>query len=186
MSKVLLISANEIKNFTHINYNVNDDYLSSTINVAQEVYLQEIIGTALLKRYKQFVTDTYNYRKGETSLYEKSLDHENNANYNDFYENFIKNYLKEQVESSLLFNLNFKIRNAGVVKNDKAISGEELGRMITAQNDVVAHWATMLSKYLQDADFEEIKNCDTYPAYYIKAKLGKDYGNVGLWLGSEK
>jgi len=175
MSKVLLMSANEIKNFTSINYNVSDDYISATIEDVQEVYLQEIIGTALLLKYKDLITKTSSNSEG--GLFDES----NNA-YNEYYQNFIKNYLKEKVEVELLTNLNFKIRNAGIVKENKSISYDDLSRLIRNKETSVNHWATMLSKYLKDCDFVELNSCNN-PSWYIAPKIGKDYGNIQLWLG---
>lgn len=179
MDKVLLMSANEIKNFTNINYNVSDEYISATIDDVQEVYLQEIIGTALLLRIKELVLNTYNNR-------DDNLNDEVNSNYNYFYQNFIKNYIKEKVEVELLINVNYKIRNAGVVKqNDKSVGIDDLEKILRNKETSVNHWATMLSKYLKDSDFAEIKNCDCYPSWYMLPEIGKSYGNIGLWLGSD-
>lgn len=186
MDKVLLMSANEIKNFTNINYNVSDEYISSTIDDVQEVYLQEIIGTALLLRIKELVLNTAIFNKGDIESNEETLYNPLYENYNTFYQNFIKNYIKEKVEVELLINLNYKLRNAGVVKqNDKSVGYDDLERIIRNKETSVNHWATMLSKYLKDADFVEIKNCGCYPSWYIAPEINKNYGNIGLWLGSE-
>lgn len=179
MNKVLLMSVNEIKNFTQINYNVSDDYISAVIDDVQEVYLQEIIGTALFVRLKALVTNTYNNAAD-------NLNDTENEKYNDFYQSFVKNYLKEKVEVELLVNVNYKIRNAGVVKtSSKAVSDVELERIIRNKETSVNHWATMISKYLKDSDFEEIKCCNCYPAWYLPAQVNKNYGNIQLWLGSD-
>lgn len=179
MVNVLMISANEIKNLTQINYNVSDDYISAVVNDVQEVYLQEIIGTPLFLRLKELIRNTYN-------KVEDNLNDEINAKYNDFYQNFVKNYLKEKVEVELLVNINFKIRNMGVVKSsDKSVSGDELSRIIRSKETSVNHWATMLSKYLKESDFDEIKCCNCYPAWYLPAQVNKNYGNIQLWLGSD-
>lgn len=186
MDKILLMSANEIKNFTNINYNVSDDYIATTIDDVQEVYLQEIIGTALLLRIKELVLNTALYKKGDIESNEDTLYNPINEKYNTFYQNFIKNYIKEKVEVELLININYKVRNSGVVKqNDKSVGYEELERIIRNKETSVNHWSTMLSKYLKDADFAEIKGNNNYPSWYIAPKLGKNYGNIGLWLGSD-
>ena len=55
-NKVFLIGEQSLKDF-NINDNLDANYLNPAIHTAQEIYLQQIIGTKLLEKIKDMIAN---------------------------------------------------------------------------------------------------------------------------------
>lgn len=55
VSEILLTNENYVRGVTNIDNNVHSKYLLSSIRESQEIELQEIIGTQMLKKLKQLI-----------------------------------------------------------------------------------------------------------------------------------
>lgn len=97
---VLLISEEYLKQRSLINDNVDACYIAPAIIDAQEIHLQQLIGTQLLSKIYTLVAD-------------EQLDA--NPNYKTLLEQYIQPYLVYEVQSEILTGLYAKIRNQGVV-----------------------------------------------------------------------
>ena len=181
----LLISAKELKNAnTLISNNVDDNYLSSTIITCQEVYLEQITGTALYHRLQELV---YN----QITNAPDALNDAENKDYKILLEDMIKPYLKARATVDVLYPITYKIRNMGVMKNSdtnlQPADMNDIKYLEKQYNTYVAEYEQRLSKYLcaNKEKFEEL--AADVPAYFDQPSLGKDYANEsGLWLGSKK
>lgn len=181
----LLISARELKNAnTLISNNVDDNYLSSTIITCQEVYLEQITGTALYHRLQELV---YN----QITNAPDALNDAENKDYKILLEDMIKPFLKARATVDVLYNVAFKIRNMGVMKSsDTNLQNADMSdiKYLEKQyNTYTSEYEQRLSKYLCDNKklFPELEA--DIPSYFDKPNLGKDYANeCGLWLGSKK
>ena len=181
----LLISAKELKNNgTIISGNIDDNYLSSTIVTCQEVYLEQITGTALYHKLQMLV---YNQITGqEDGIYDPG-----NEDYRELLEEMVKPYLKARATVDILYPVSYKIRNMGVMKSsDTNLQNADMSdiKYLEKQyNTYVAEYEQRLSKYLcaNKEKFEELSS--DVPEYFDQPSLGKDYANEsGLWLGSKK
>ena len=180
--KTMLISVNEIKSNTLISQNVDDSYIATTIMTAQEIYLSKIIGTAL---YHSLQTLVYNQIKNTTpSIYD-----DDHKLYNELLQEWVKPLLKYRVSVDLLYNISFKIRNAGVVRNsDTNVSYAALDEIKYLEKQFLSYYDSYcdkISRYLSAnrISFQELSE-DT-PCYYDQAMLDKDFANSGgLFLGS--
>lgn len=181
----LLISAKELKNAnTLISANVDDNYLSATIITCQEVYLEQITGTALYHRLQELV---YN----QITNAPDALNDPKNEDYKILLEDMIKPFLKARALVDVLYNAAFKIRNMGVMKSsDTNLQNADMSDIKYLEKQYltyVAEYEQRLSKYLcanQDK-FEELEA--DVPSYFDQPSLGKEYANDGgLWLGSKK
>lgn len=181
----LLISAKELKNAnTLISANVDDNYLSATIVTCQEVYLEQITGTALYHRLQELV---YN----QITNAPDALNDPENEDYKILLEDMIKPFLKARTLVDILYNAAFKIRNMGVMKSsDTNLQNADMSDIKYLEKQYltyVAEYEQRLSKYLcanQDK-FEELEA--DVPSYFDQPSLGKEYANDGgLWLGSKK
>ena len=181
----LLISAKELKNAnTLISNNVDDNYLSATIVTCQEVYLEQITGTALYHRLQELV---YN----QITNAPDALNDPENEDYKILLEDMIKPFLKARALVDVLYNAAFKIRNMGVMKSsDTNLQNADMSDIKYLEKQYltyVAEYEQRLSKYLcanQDK-FEELEA--DVPSYFDQPSLGKEYANDGgLWLGSKK
>lgn len=181
----LLISAKELKNAnTLISANVDDNYLSATIVTCQEVYLEQITGTALYHRLQELV---YN----QITNAPDALNDPENEDYKILLEDMIKPFLKARTLVDVLYNAAFKIRNMGVMKSsDTNLQNADMSDIKYLEKQYltyVAEYEQRLSKYLcanQDK-FEELEA--DVPSYFDQPSIGKEYANDGgLWLGSKK
>ncbi len=92
-----LISVEELKRNGFLNANLDNEYVTTAIEEAQDIYLRETVGD---------------------KLYEKLLDHTPQTPpdiYDEIIENHVKWFLKYKVTALLCMVVNFKVRNAGVV-----------------------------------------------------------------------
>lgn len=181
----LLISAKELKNAnTLISANLDDNYLSATIVTCQEVYLEQITGTALYHKLQMLV---YNQITGqEDGIYDPG-----NEDYRELLEEMVKPYLKARATVDILYPVSYKIRNMGVMKNSdtnlQPADMNDIKYLEKQYNTYTSEYEQRLSKYLcaNKEKFEELSS--DVPEYFDQPSIGKDYANEsGLWLGSKK
>ena len=181
----LLISVKELKsNGTLFSNNVDDGYLNSTIITCQEVYLEQVTGTALYHKLQMLV---YNQITGQ----EDGIYAPGNEDYRELLEEMVKPYLKARATVDILYPVSYKIRNMGVMKSsDTNLQNADMSDIKYLEKQYltyVAEYEQRLSKYLcaNKEKFEEL--AADVPAYFDSPSLGKDYANEsGLWLGSKK
>lgn len=181
----LLISVKELKsNGTLFSNNVDDGYLNSTIITCQEVYLEQVTGTALYHKLQELV---YNQITGQ----EDGIYAPGNEAYKELLEEMVKPYLKARATVDVMYPIAYKIRNAGVMRNSdtnlQPADMNDIKYLEKQYNTYVSEYEQRLSKYLCDNKelFPELEA--DVPAYFDKPNLGKDYANeCGLWLGSKK
>lgn len=145
MSKVYLISETTLKSETIINDNLGSEYLNPAIETAQDIYLQELIGTALLDK-----------------LYDDVINKTIDGAYKDLLDNYITNYLKFKVLSEITVPVSYKYRNAGVVQstaNNYQQTTLKDAQLVANHYEIRAtFYAERLSKYL-------CANSDKFPEY---------------------
>lgn len=181
----LLISVKELKsNGTLFSNNVDDGYLNSTIITCQEVYLEQVTGTALYHKLQELV---YNQITGQ----EDGIYAPGNEAYKDLLEEMVKPYLKARATVDILYPVSYKIRNMGVMKSsDTNLQNADMSDIKYLEKQYltyVAEYEQRLSKYLcaNKEKFEELSS--DVPEYFDQPSIGKDYANEsGLWLGSKK
>ena len=181
----LLISAKELKNNgTILSGNIDDNYLSSTIVTCQEVYLEQITGTALYHKLQMLV---YNQITGqEDGIYDPG-----NEDYRELLEEMVKPYLKARATVDILYPVSYKIRNMGVMKSsDTNLQNADMSDIKYLEKQYltyVAEYEQRLSKYLcaNKEKFEELSS--DVPEYFDQPSVGKNYANeCGLYLGPKK
>ena len=179
--KSLLINVAELKTNTVISGNIDDKFLLSAIMTCQEVHLEDLIGTALYHKIQQLVYNTVkkqadNINSPENEIYLTLLDE------------FIKPFLKAKCTVELLYNVSYKMKNAGVVKtSDTNVSNadiEEIKYLERQYSVYVNSYSERISKFLKE-HFNELPelSLDT-PLYFNDANINKEYASdCGLWLG---
>ncbi len=173
MEDILLTNIENIKNITNISDNVNGKVLQMTVREAQDIELQEIIGTSLLTTLKDLVKTGRVNSKGN-EVYKELMD-------------LIQPYLAYCVVYKLCIPLTYKIDNIGVVKTvDDNIKDIELSDVYNI-SEYYKKRADFYGKRIQlfilenRQDFD-ICDCDCYK---IKATLDSA-ANCSLWLGGAK
>ena len=181
----LLISVKELKsNGTLFSNNVDDGYLNSTIITCQEVYLEQVTGTALYHKLQELV---YNQITGQ----EDGIYAPGNEAYKDLLEEMVKPYLKARATVDVMYPIAYKIRNAGVMRNsDTNLQPADMNDIKYLEKQYltyVAEYEQRLSKYLCENKELCPELAADVPSYFDKPSVGKNYANeCGLWLGSKK
>lgn len=149
MSKIYLISEKTLKEDTFINDNIGGEMLNPSIAEAQDISLQEILGTKLLNKVLGLV-ETGDIKNDEYADYKALLDE------------YITPYLEWKVMSTIQIPLAYKMRNLGVVQtNDTNVysAGLKDAQAIADYYDSKASFYSLrLSKYLH-------ANHNKYPEY---------------------
>jgi hypothetical protein len=170
MDNVLLTNIENIKQTTNISDNVNGKVLQTAIVEAQEIDLQEIIGTKLLNKLKQLV------RAGEVSL-------PGNEVYKELMD-IIQIYLAYNTVTKALIPLTYKIDNIGVVQTtDENIATLQIDDVYNI-NEYYKKRADYYGSRIQNYVLKhrgELEICDN-DCYQISAHLNSA-ANTGLWLG---
>lgn len=145
MIRVYLISEDTLKTETVLNDNVSAEYFGSAIETAQEIYLQQLIGTSLL-----------------TDLCEKVRDNRLNNDDKMLLDEYITPFLKFKVLAEVTLPIAFKYRNAGVVQTNNEYM----------YNTTMKDAQQLATHYDQRANFFAIRltdwlcaNSNKFPAY---------------------
>lgn len=179
----MLISPDAVKGATYLANNVSDKTLGAAIRETQEIHLQSIIGSELLYRLKTLV-----YNAIEDNL--DTIEDNENECYKTLLDDYITPYLEAKIQAVLPLMISYETRNLGVIHaSDTNLSAPSMDDVLKLQqryNTVADRYATTLSKYLcvnKDCYPELEQNCGCLP--YVKPQLGKNFVNVGLWLGGD-
>ena len=122
-----LIDASSVKAASLVNYNCDDETLGYAIREAQDVYLKEILGNALLEKCVELAS-------GDT------LDNEGNEAYKDLIDKYIYDFLVAKSQEQILIPISFKIRNIGVSQDsDTNVASQQFQNIIDLKN----YWRTV-------------------------------------------
>lgn len=182
MNKVMLISPNDIKSESTVNFNVDDAVIGATIRNVQKMYMEEIVGTHLMNRLIEL---TYNTIKGEAD----SFDNPQNEVYSDLYYNYYKPAAIAKTVTELIAPILFKIRNVGLTKNtDTNVLVANLEEMRYNQSYYNAQfntYATRLSHHMEKVKNQIIEIGQCRESGDLKPQIGRDYVSNGIWLGGD-
>lgn len=176
----MLCSPSDVKAVTAVNYNVEDGEVGVAIRRAQDIYLQPIIGTAMMRELQRLVFNAINTLPDNITAAK-------NAEYKELLDNYVQPLLIAQTLDVLFVQLSYKLRNIGVSRDaDTNVSAATLSDIKHLQNIVrtdIAEYSTRLSRYMyvhKDAFPNELGCADDaeYPPM-----LNKEFANTGLWLG---
>ena len=175
---VMLISPDDVKSQTDINFNVDDTAIGASIRVAQSIYLRDVIGDDLLEKIQVLV---WNSIQGSGS----SIDDEINIAYKTLLDDYICNALAYKTATDLCDSQSYKVRNMGVVKtSDTNVNDATLGEILYLKNRYETYFNDALNRMVKFI----CENKDAYPESNFKCEcFGSPlYGNTGLWLGKSK
>jgi hypothetical protein len=115
MANKLLISENKLKAFTNINKNVDIDTIRAEIGIAQDIHLQNLLGTLFYDHLLNCISATGNtFNADELTLV------------NDY----IADYLIQTAYYEMIPHLHFRTMNRGIVKGDmESATGVDIDTM---------------------------------------------------------
>ena len=181
---IMLTSTNAVKAGSYITNEVSDETIGNSIREAQEVHLNEIIGSVLLRRLKELV---YNKMNGSVD----AIDSEENAEYKTLLDDYVEPYMVAKTQAMICIPITVKIRNMGVVYNsDQNVNNNGLENAYAAQrrfNVLADQCATRLSMYLcsHKTDFPELSEGDCGCGIFTKPLIGRRFVSVPLNLGQK-
>lgn len=169
MKNVLLTNDSLIKSTTNIFDNVNGNYLLPSIKLSQDIDLEEVIGTELLRKLQSDVSDNRFEEKYKTLLDE-----------------YVVPYLNYATIVRLIPTVAFKITNAGVTKTDDEkmtnLTVNEIDKVEAEYRHIADVYKNRLQRYLiaNHSDYPELNKNNTIDK--IKQNL---YSSVscGIVLG---
>jgi hypothetical protein len=172
MNNVLLISEKILKENTLINNNVGSEYILPAIRAAQDMGVQNIIGTQLFNKLKSLISDG-SIKQTENEAYKVLLD------------DYIVPYLEWKVMSDIQLPLAFKMRNSGITQTNNEHQTNTVMKDAQTLSTFYDQKATFYSHRLSDY---LLANQDLYPEYLtwnnisdMKANAGAY--NTGIYLG---
>lgn len=137
MNNILLISEDYIKSHTNLCDNLTAGYLLPTIKLAQDINLQNTIGTQLYDKLREMVDS------GEIA---------ENEDYKKLLDDYIQPFMCYSVISMVTLPSAFKITNAGVVRTeDEKMSNVPLNEVNLIKdyyNKYANYYKNLLQKYL--------------------------------------
>jgi len=166
MAKTLFISPLYVKQKTLIKGNLDNDKMLQFIDIAQEIHIQNVIGTDLKDRL-------------ESGISADDL----TANESDLLSDYIMPALAHWTMVEFLPYSNFSISNKGVFKesaeNSESATSDDIEFLMNKQRDVAMYWNNRLIDYL-------CYNSDLFPEYTtnidedVKPKRDETYPS---WMG---
>ena len=170
MTNIFLISEDYVKTNSGLNDNVFGSYLTPAIREAQDIKLQQILGTSLYKSLLEKVGNGA-IRNADFKPYKTLLD------------DYVQIYLMYQTISDLVPIIGVKLTNLGaVVSNDEHVtnlSQSERDLVKTYYEQRAEFYGKRLQEFLKDnsKDYEELGECSD-----MKPTLNS-VAESGLWLG---
>lgn len=144
--RILLINEDILKNETVLNDNVGAEFIKPAIETSQDIYLQQLIGTALLDKLYSLIENN-------------TIGNEDNKKYKTLLDDYIISYLKYKVLSEITIPLAYKYRSSGVVQSlGDHYQQSTLRDATMVQNHYelrASFYAERMAKYLKNNDFPE-------------------------------
>ena len=174
MTNILFISEDYIKSNSNLNDNMFGKNLLPAMREAQDVYLQQIIGSSL-------------YNKIIDLIDEETIAEPENALYKELLDNQIRPYLLYQSLVQLIPVINAKLVNFGTsMSNDEHLVNLSQGDVVV----LTGHYQNMADFYCRRLQEFILNHCedlaiDTCTCDGIRANL-ENSATCGIWLGGDR
>ena len=189
MKEILLTSEANVKGLTAISDNIESKYLVPAIREAQEIYLREIIGDALMDKLKWCVDNNAFRGAFSGADYNDDFDSENGGN--PQYKKLlgkIQYYLAYKAVAELIPKVSYKIANMGVVKtSDENVQNAAYNEIVMQRDYYVSradYYCLLLQNFIlaNQRDYPELTQ---QKVNEIHATL-KSAASCGIWLGGPR
>lgn len=144
---ILLISEDYIKSNTNISQNLDGNYLLPTIKLAQEIDLEETIGTSLLEKIQELIANN-------------TIKENVNKPYKTLLDKYLQPFLCYTTIVKILPTVAYKIANAGVLRTEDEkmsnIDSNEVDKVIAYYQNIADMYKYKMQRYL-------IANYNKYP-----------------------
>lgn len=138
MAEVLMINVQDLKTLTPIEGNVDSDFITPFIKIAQDKHILPVLGTNLFDKIKELIEDD-------------ELDNAGNESYKELHE-LIKPCLAHYVNVDYIPFNTYKLKNASVTQgtpeNAIPISKSEMDALIGLAMDTAESYLSRIEEYL--------------------------------------
>lgn len=167
--KAIFITANDLKRYTVLNGNVDNDKFMQFIEIAQDIHIQNYLGTDL-------------YDKLQTIILNSTINNVVNADYKYLLDTYVKAMLIHWAMVEYLPYAAYTVANGGVFKhtseNAQSVDKNEVDFLIEKQRNTAEHYTRRFIDYM-------CFNSATYPEYNSNSN-GDMYpdkkSNFGGWV----
>lgn len=173
---ILLVSEDYVKTQTNINDNMAGDYILPSIYFAQHQYLEEVLGSALV-------------RKIQTLIGKNIIDDLEYEPYKVLLDDYIQDYLAYMVVVEVLVGSSFKISNFGVSRTDDDkqynVSYSEVFNLRDYYKNKADYLQYRMQRFLiaNYADYPELVEYKTIADLQTNLYSA---ANVPIWLGGAR
>lgn len=169
--KKLLVTTKDIKRHTIINGSVDPDNFVHYVNIAQEIHIQNFLGTDLYVKFQELIEDN-------------SINDVANVKYKSLLEDYVAPMVIHWTSVEYMPFAAVVLTNKGIYKttseNAVELSSEELESLIEKQRGIAQHYTDRFISFMcnNSADFPEYSSNtgeDVYPdtdGYYNGLYLG--------------
>lgn len=171
----LLTSESYVKSQTDLDDNLTGKILLPAIKLAQDVEVQEALGTKL-------------YRSLQQKVYDSEIDDEGNEWYAELLDVYIQPFLCYQTLSNCVSLTRLKVANMGVVQTtDMNVNSETKSNADLLKEDYLHfahHYLALLQKWLKvnHQHFPELEECHSCDESGMASHLNSAAGS-SMWLG---
>ena len=174
---VMLISPKRVKESGELNVNVEDRAIASSIRIAQDIYLRDVIGKDLLDKLKVLV-----YNKIESVSGATNIDSEEAIAYKTLLDDYIGDALVYKTVVDLAIRKSYELRNMGLVKNyDTNVQASSIDDIKYVQNYQETMWNDALNRIVEFLC--ENKEAIPESTFVCGCKPKTKYANVNIYLG---
>jgi hypothetical protein len=159
MAYALLISTDDVKRFSILNGNLDVDDFIQYIKIAQDITIQNYLGTDL-------------YNKFQTLIIDNELNDAGNVNYKSLLLDYIKPMLIHWAMVQYLPFAAYTIANKGVFKhtseNATSVEKNEIDYLVEKERDIAQHYTQRFIDYIcfnndKFPEYTSNSNGDMYP-----------------------
>lgn len=173
---VLLISEDYIKSVSNISDNTSGDYILPAIKLAQDIELEETLGTALVHKLQQLV-------------FSNQVESEGNEYYADLLNNYVQPFLCYTVISNLTLQISFKLNNFGVSRTDDekqySVSFAEVGQVKNYYKHYANYYKYRMQLYVVE-NYSQFPELVTYKGIDDLRQNLYSAAGCPIWLGGAR
>ncbi len=156
MAQVLFVSPADVIKRTGINGNVDRDQMIQFIKIAQDIHIQNILGTRLFEKLKSDIS------AGSIP-----------SNYQSLLDDYIQDMVVHYAAIEILPYIHYKVANGGIytkgAENSTSVTKEELDYLVQKERDIAEHYARRFVDYMSFnnalfPEYNQNNNEDMYPS----------------------
>jgi len=156
MAQVLFVSPSDVIKRTGINGNVDRDQMIQFIKIAQDIHIQNILGTKLFKKIASDID-------GDTLT----------GNYLTLFTDYIQDMVIHWAAIEILPYIHYKVANGGIytksAENGTTITKQDLDYLVQKERDIAEHYSRRFVDHMafyssRYPEYNTTSNDDMYPS----------------------